>query len=191
MWEKARGASRSFARTMSALGTSSSAHCRYASGLTRGHKMAARAVRLRLRSTTPVWGWGRSRAARRPCAQRWSPRPARWRDRAEHRGARPIHRHRWLRLLRSHHAGGLRARAGALLRRQRHAGHGRRLADPGECAVAAYWAAIQKNEHAARVLVELRRGVEERREMIRSGAFDRLKAAAAAAEHQGGSRHAS
>lgn len=30
----------------------------------------------------------------------------------------------------------------------------------------------------------------ERREMVRSGAFDRFKAAAAAAEHQGGRRHA-
>ena len=47
--------------------------------------------------------------------------------------------------------------------------------------VAAYWAAIQKNEHAARVLIELRRGLEERREMIRNGAIDRLRAAAAAA----------
>jgi glutathione S-transferase len=48
--------------------------------------------------------------------------------------------------------------------------------------VAAYWAAIQKNEHAARVLTELHRGLEERREMIRSGAIDRLRAAAAAAQ---------
>src|ERR1700761_6993878 len=35
--------------------------------------------------------------------------------------------------------------------------------------VAGYWTAIQKHEHAAKVLVELRRGVAERREMIRSG----------------------
>jgi glutathione S-transferase len=48
--------------------------------------------------------------------------------------------------------------------------------------VAAYWAAIQKNEHAARVLVELHRGLEERREMIRSGALERFIAARAAAE---------
>jgi glutathione S-transferase len=48
--------------------------------------------------------------------------------------------------------------------------------------VAAYWAAIQTNEHAARVLVELRRGVEERREMIRSGEMDRFIAARAAAQ---------
>jgi glutathione S-transferase len=48
--------------------------------------------------------------------------------------------------------------------------------------VAAYWAAIQKNEHAARVLIELNRGLEERREMIRSGALERFRAAAAAAE---------
>ncbi len=48
--------------------------------------------------------------------------------------------------------------------------------------IAAYWAAIQKNAHAARVLVELHRGLEERREMIRSGEMERLKAAAAAAQ---------
>lgn len=47
--------------------------------------------------------------------------------------------------------------------------------------VAAYWAAIQKNENAARVLSELRRGVEERREMIRSGALERFRAEAAEA----------
>lgn len=48
--------------------------------------------------------------------------------------------------------------------------------------VAAYWAAIQKNEYAARVLIELRRGLEERREMILSGALDQFRAAAAAAQ---------
>jgi glutathione S-transferase len=53
---------------------------------------------------------------------------------------------------------------------------------PAIADVAAYWAAIQKNEHAARVLIELHRGLEERREMIRSGAIDRLRAAAAAAQ---------
>ena len=47
--------------------------------------------------------------------------------------------------------------------------------------VAAYWAAIQNNEHAARTLVELHRGLEERREMIRSGAFEKYMAKAAAA----------
>ena len=47
--------------------------------------------------------------------------------------------------------------------------------------VAAYWAAIQQNEHAARILVELHRGLEERRELIRSGAFEKMMAAAAAA----------
>jgi len=52
---------------------------------------------------------------------------------------------------------------------------------PATANVAAYWAAIQKNEHAARTLAELHRGLEERREMIRSGAFDRMMAAAAAA----------
>jgi glutathione S-transferase len=52
---------------------------------------------------------------------------------------------------------------------------------PANANVAAYWAAIQENEHAARTLAELHRGLEERREMIRSGAFDRMMAAAAAA----------
>jgi glutathione S-transferase len=48
--------------------------------------------------------------------------------------------------------------------------------------VAAYWAAIQKNEHATRVLVELHRGLEERREKIRSGELDRFIAARDAAQ---------
>ena len=52
--------------------------------------------------------------------------------------------------------------------------------------VAADWAAIQKNEHAARVLIELQRGVEERREMIRSGELERFIAARAAAEKEAG-----
>ena len=52
--------------------------------------------------------------------------------------------------------------------------------------VAAYWGAIQKNEHAARVLIELRRGLEERREMIRSGAMEQFIAARSAAEKQTG-----
>lgn len=47
--------------------------------------------------------------------------------------------------------------------------------------VAAYWIAIQKNAHAARVLIELRCGVEDRREMIRSGALERFRAQAAVA----------
>ena len=47
--------------------------------------------------------------------------------------------------------------------------------------VAAYWAAIQQQEHAARTLVELHRGLEERRELIRTGAFDKMMAAARAA----------
>ena len=55
---------------------------------------------------------------------------------------------------------------------------------PAIANVAAYWAAIQKNEHAARVLIELHRGLEERREMIRSGALERFRAAAAAAEQE-------
>ena len=52
---------------------------------------------------------------------------------------------------------------------------------PALANVAAYWAAIQKNEHAAKILTELRRGVEERREMIRDGRIDRFRAEAAAA----------
>ncbi len=44
--------------------------------------------------------------------------------------------------------------------------------------VAAYWAAIQKSEHAAKVLFELHRGMEERRKMICNGRFERLNAAA-------------
>jgi glutathione S-transferase len=52
---------------------------------------------------------------------------------------------------------------------------------PANAKVAAYWAAIQTNEHAARVLVELHRGLEERRELIRTGVFAKMMAAAAAA----------
>ena len=39
---------------------------------------------------------------------------------------------------------------------------------PASPKVAAYWAAIQNNEHAARTLVELHRGLEERRAMMRA-----------------------
>ncbi len=53
---------------------------------------------------------------------------------------------------------------------------------PDNANVAAYWAAIKTNEHAARVLVELHRGLEERREMIRNGSFAKFMAAAAAAQ---------
>ena len=52
---------------------------------------------------------------------------------------------------------------------------------PASPNVAAYWGSIQKNEHAAKTLTELHRGLEERREMIRSGAFDKMMAGAAAA----------
>lgn len=48
--------------------------------------------------------------------------------------------------------------------------------------VAAWWAAIQRNEHAARTLVELNRGLEERKELIRTGAFARMMAAMRAAQ---------
>jgi glutathione S-transferase len=47
---------------------------------------------------------------------------------------------------------------------------------PGVANLGAYWAAIQKNEHAAKVLIELHRGLEERREMIRSGEIERFRA---------------
>jgi glutathione S-transferase len=57
---------------------------------------------------------------------------------------------------------------------------------PAIANVAAYWAAIRKNEDAAKVLIELHRGLEERREMIRNGMLERFIAAreAAAAESQ-------
>ena len=51
---------------------------------------------------------------------------------------------------------------------------------PGSANVSAYWTAIQTNEHAARVLVELHRGLEERREMIRNGSFEKIMAKMAA-----------
>jgi glutathione S-transferase len=53
---------------------------------------------------------------------------------------------------------------------------------PAYANVAAYWAAIQKNEHAAKVLSELRRGLEERMEMIRSGEIERYRAVRDAAQ---------
>jgi len=57
------------------------------------------------------------------------------------------------------------------------------LADPiaANANVAAYWAAIQKDEYAARILMELHRGLEERRELIRSGAIEKIRAARNAA----------
>jgi glutathione S-transferase len=57
------------------------------------------------------------------------------------------------------------------------------LADPiaANANVAAYWAAIQAEENAARILVELHRGLEERRELIRSGAIEKIRAARNAA----------
>lgn len=47
--------------------------------------------------------------------------------------------------------------------------------------VAAWWAAIKTNEHAAKVLAELHRGLEERKELIRSGAFAKMMTAMRAA----------
>jgi glutathione S-transferase len=55
---------------------------------------------------------------------------------------------------------------------------------PAMANVAAYWAAIRKNEHAARVLIELHRGLEERRERIRSGEFEQFVAARTAAQKE-------
>ena len=57
------------------------------------------------------------------------------------------------------------------------------VADPiaANANVAAYWAAIQEQEAAARTLAELRRGVEERQEQIRSGELEKLRAASRAA----------
>ena len=57
------------------------------------------------------------------------------------------------------------------------------IADPiaANANVAAYWAAIQRQEHAARILVELHQGLEARRELIRSGAIEKMRAASRAA----------
>jgi len=57
------------------------------------------------------------------------------------------------------------------------------VADPiaANANVAAYWAAIQREACAARVLAELHRGLEERRELIRSGAIETIRAASRAA----------
>ncbi len=52
---------------------------------------------------------------------------------------------------------------------------------PSNPGVADYWAAIQRQPAAARILVELHRGLEERRELIRTHGFDKLRAAARAA----------
>lgn len=51
---------------------------------------------------------------------------------------------------------------------------------PSTPKVAAYWAAIQQQAPAAKVLEELHRGLEERRELIRSGVFQKMMAKAAA-----------
>ena len=59
----------------------------------------------------------------------------------------------------------------------------RGLADPiaPNANVAAYWAAIQGQEPAARVLAEFDRGREERREQIRTGELEKIRAANQAA----------
>jgi glutathione S-transferase len=48
--------------------------------------------------------------------------------------------------------------------------------------VTAYWAAIKTNEHAARTLTELHRGLEERRAMMASGDFAKMMQAFRAAQ---------
>lgn len=53
---------------------------------------------------------------------------------------------------------------------------------PANPKVAAYWNAIRKNEHAAKTLQELQRGLAERVEQIRSGEFAKRMAGARAAE---------
>jgi len=53
---------------------------------------------------------------------------------------------------------------------------------PAIPGVAAYWSAVRENEYAARVLIELQRGLDERREKIRSGEIERFKAARDAAQ---------
>ena len=57
------------------------------------------------------------------------------------------------------------------------------LPDPiaANANVASYWAAIRSEECAARILAELHRGLEERRELIRSGAIEKIRAARDAA----------
>jgi glutathione S-transferase len=45
--------------------------------------------------------------------------------------------------------------------------------------VAAYWSAIQANEHAAKILFEMQRGLDERLEQMRTGAFAQRMAGAA------------
>ena len=59
----------------------------------------------------------------------------------------------------------------------------RNLANPiaANANVTAYWAAMRKNEHAARVLAEMQRGLEERRELVRTGEIEKRRAAARAA----------
>lgn len=52
--------------------------------------------------------------------------------------------------------------------------------------VAAYWAAVQREEYAARVLEELHRGLKERRELIRSGEIEKIRAASRAAKEAAG-----
>ena len=49
---------------------------------------------------------------------------------------------------------------------------------PAYQKVAAYWEQIQGNDHAARILGELHRGLQERRKMIADGSFAKMISAA-------------
>ena len=60
---------------------------------------------------------------------------------------------------------------------------------PAIANVAAYWSAIRKNVHAAKVLVELHRGLEERRGRIRTGEFEQFVAARTAAQKEADAKH--
>ena len=62
----------------------------------------------------------------------------------------------------------------------------RGLGDPiaANANVAAYWAAIRRDEYAARTVTEMHRGLEERRELTRSGAIEKIRAAARAAREE-------
>ena len=64
----------------------------------------------------------------------------------------------------------------------------RGLADPiaANVNVAAYWAAIQGQEPAARVLAEFHRGREERREQISTGELEKMRAANRGGKGSGG-----
>ena len=67
-------------------------------------------------------------------------------------------------------AGRLYPGPGAVHDRERPAGHRHPRPDRRGPKVATYWAAIQRDPSAAKVMVELHRGLAERRELIRRAA---------------------